>query len=151
MCITLFIFMYMYHDVQFRECKDCLSCLWQSLCTTFFSQVGTQIHYPIKTNLNTNSTLFKKFWYYMHFQIRECTINVSHTSFWYPIKACVLQHLLNTLPYFINWIQICFVTHIIFSIHTKSSWHSSSAANVSLWSPENTTALTISRCLHNYV
>jgi hypothetical protein len=87
----------------------------------------------------------------MHFQVRECTNNISHTSFWYYIEACVLQNPGNTLPYFINQIQICFVTQIIFSVHTKSSWHSSSVANVSLWSLENTTGLNISKCLHNYV
>ena len=52
-----------------------------------------QIHYPIKTNLNMNASLFKNFWYYMYFQIRGYTFNISHTSFWYDIKACVLQHL----------------------------------------------------------
>ena len=35
----------------------------------------------------------QSFWYYMHFQVRGCTFNISHTSFWYDIKACVLQHL----------------------------------------------------------
>jgi hypothetical protein len=40
----------------------------KSFCTTFYFQLDTQIYYPVKTNLNVNSTVFDNFWYYMHFR-----------------------------------------------------------------------------------
>jgi hypothetical protein len=93
---------------------------------------------PHKNKFKYEFNSIRTFWYYMHIQVTECTINISHTSFSYYvyIKVCVLQHPGNTLPYVINRIQIRFVTQIFFSIHTNSSSHSSSVANFFfLWSP----------------
>jgi len=77
--------------IQRREKIACLVC--DGGLHHIFSQIGTETHYPVKTNLNMNSSLLRNFWYYLHFQVRGCTINISHTSFWHDIKACVLQHL----------------------------------------------------------